>query len=114
MNPLPVIALTWQTVGLVLALVLLFSIGLAVVTRQLMRHGPDGQLFILVAAGVGGVLGIAGLVVGYAVVGILVGCFVVAAVPMGYEYYSRIIAAEKAARLAQEKMVSDVHPGADR
>jgi len=102
----PAMAIDWQAIGLVLALVLLFAIGMAVLTRYLTRNGPEGQTFGLVALGVGGVLGIAGLVVGYAVVGVLVVCFLVAAVPMALEYYQRVIAAERLARKIEQGMIS--------
>jgi hypothetical protein len=98
-------AMNWPTFGLVLAGEFIFALALAAVTRLIATHKLAGQAFWLVVVGVAGVIVIAGALVGWANVLTLGACFSVAAVPMGGEYFWRVIAEHKAAAQAREELV---------
>jgi hypothetical protein len=98
-------AFDWQTFGLVLAGEFIFSLALAWATRQVSNHKVAGQTYWLVSVGVAGVVIISGAVIGLENVAKLGACFSVAAVPMGYEYFSRVIAEHQAAQIAREELV---------
>ncbi len=87
---------SWQAVGIVLG-ILIFATGVAVLTRLFSSHRIEGQTFSMVVLGVAGVIGIAGFRIGWETVGFLVLCFSVAAIPMGIEYFQRVINEQKKA-----------------
>jgi NhaP-type Na+/H+ or K+/H+ antiporter len=103
---------TWQAVGIVLG-VLIFAVGVAVLTRLFSVHRLEGQTFSMVVLGVAGVIGIAGFRIGWDVVGFLSMCFSVAAIPMGIEYYGRVIEEQKKANEEAKRMI-DGNTSADR
>ena len=110
MQPL---ALHWQTIGLVLALVLIFATGVAVWTRWAANAKLRGQTIWHVVVGVGGVIVIAGIRIGWDEVGFLGACFSVAAIPMAIEYFNRL----HVEALATEKVLqesTDEHPSVSR
>jgi hypothetical protein len=67
----------------------------------------------MVVLGVSGVISLAGFRVGWDVVGFYALCFSVAAIPMGIEYYSRVIEEQTKAEL-EAKKVLDGNTGEDR
>ena len=103
----------WQLVGLILALVLLFATGVAFWTRWASNAKLQGQTIWHVCVGVAGVIVIAGMRIGFDMVGFLMMCFTVAAIPMAVEYFGRIHQEERKAQQAREEML-DGHTGADR
>lgn len=103
---------TWQAVGIVLA-ILLFAIGVAVLTRLFSTIKLEGQTFSMVVLGVAGVIGIAGFRIGWETVGFLVLCFSVAGIPMGIEYYDRVIKEQQKANEEAKRML-DGNTSADR
>lgn len=103
----------WQLIGLILALVLIFSIGVAIWTRWTSEAKLQGQTIWHVAVGVGGVIAIAGLRIGFDAVGFLMLCFTLAAFPMAIEYFGRLRKEESKAQQVREESV-DEHPSADR
>lgn len=103
----------WQLIGLILALELLYAIGIAMWTRVAANAKVQGQTIWHVAVGVAGVITIAGLKIGFEAVGILAICFTVAAVPMAIEYFGRVYGEERKAQQAREEAI-DVHASADR
>lgn len=103
---------TWQAVGIVLG-IFVFAIGVAALTRLFSTHKLEGQTFSMVVLGVGGVIGIAGFRIGWETVGFLTLCFSVAAIPMGYEYYSRVIEEQKKAN-EEAKRILDGNTSASR
>jgi hypothetical protein len=107
----PEMANNWPLVGLIMALELIFAVGVAVWTRWASKAKLQGQTIWHVAVGVAGVVSIAGLRIGFDVVGFLTVCFTVAAIPMGIEYFGRVQAEQKK---AQEVLESNVDASADR
>lgn len=103
----------WQSFGLVLALELLFALLVAWLTRYLSDKRIEGQTYSLVVLGVAGVVTIAGGVIGWENVAKLALCFVMAALPMGVEYYQRVIREWKDSLAIMEGWL-DGHPGASR
>jgi hypothetical protein len=95
----------WQAFGIVLA-VLVFSAVVAFLTRLMATHKIQGQTFAMVVLGVSGVVTLTGFRVGWDVVGFQAACFAVAALPMGIEYYSRLIAEQKKANEEAEKLLN--------
>ena len=95
----------WQAFGIVLA-ILIFAVGVAVLTRLMAAHKLQGQTFAMVVLGVSGVVTLTGFRVGWDVVGFQAACFAVAALPMGVEYYSRLIAEQKKANEEAEKLLN--------
>lgn len=87
---------SWQAVGIVLG-ILIFATGVAVLTRLFSANRIEGQTFSMVVLGVAGVISIAGFRIGWDTVGFLVLCFSVAAIPMGIEYFQRVISEQKKA-----------------
>ncbi len=102
----------WRLIGLVLALVLLWAISVAIWTRWTASAKLQGQTIYHVAAGVGGVVIIAGLRIGFENSAFLLACFVVAGLPMAYEYFGRLKREEMEAQKVLEE--SYEHTGADR
>lgn len=101
----------WPLVGLILALELLYAVGVAVWTRWASKSKLQGQTIWHVAVGVAGVVSIAGLRIGFDAVGFLTICFTVAAIPMAIEYFERVHAEQMK---AQEVLESHVDASADR
>ncbi len=95
----------WQVFGLVLAGELFFAMGLAWGVRVLSLTKLIGQTYWMVVVGVAGVVIISGPIIGLANVAILAACFTVAALPMGVEYFARLISEAKAAQAAREELV---------
>jgi hypothetical protein len=108
-----VMASSWQVVGLVLALTLIFASGVAVWTRWASNAKLSGQTIWHVVVGVAGVVVIAGIWVGFEVSGYLLVCFTVASVPMAVEYFGRLKIEEAKAQKVREESL-DEHTGADR
>ncbi len=84
----------WLGLGNVLTWVFLFALGVAWLTRYLDEKKIEGQTYSLVVLGVGGVIVAAGNVIGWVNVARLAVCFAVAAMPMGVEYFQRVIVAK--------------------
>lgn len=103
---------TWQAVGIVLG-VFLFAIGVAALTRLFSTIKLEGQTFSMVVLGVAGVIGIAGFRIGWETVGFLVMCFAVAGLPMGIEYYDRVIKEQRKANEEAQRMLNG-NPSTDR
>ena len=95
----------WTVFSLVLAGELLFALLVAYITRLVASHKLTGQTYWLVVVGVGGVVVISGPVIGWQAVIILGACFSVAGLPMGVEYFGRLLAEHKAAQAAREELV---------
>jgi len=95
----------WQTFGLVLALVFVFSMGLAFLTRLVNNHKLRGQTFWLVVVGVAMVVAMMGFVIGWLAVGLLVVGFAVAAIPMAVEYFWRTLHEQFEANTETERNV---------
>lgn len=95
----------WLEVGLVLAGEFVFAIVVAIITRQFSKY-LQGQTYSLVVVGVAGVVMIAIPLIGWTSVLYLAACFGVAAIPMGIEYFTRIIAVEKKATVAGLEMLN--------
>ncbi len=102
----------WRLIGLILALILIYATGVAVWTRWTANAKLQGQTIYHVAAGVGGVVIIAGLWVGFENSAFLLACFVVAGLPMAYEYFGRLKREEVEAQKVLEG--SYEHTSADR
>lgn len=105
-------ATSWLVIGWILAGELFFALIVAVLTRIFAKHLP-GQIFGLVVLGVSGVVTIAGFQIGWNAVWFLLLCFAVAAIPMGVEYFWRLIAEELKAKNEFEGML-DEHTSPDR
>jgi hypothetical protein len=105
-------AIPWLTIGLVLAGELVFACGVAAITRLFSKH-LEGQTYGLVVLGVAGVITIAGALIGWINVVILLGAFAVAALPMGFEYYSRMVRQARKVRQASEELLHE-HARTDR
>ena len=105
-------ATPWLLIGLILAGELVFAVIVAVLTRIFSKH-LQGQTFGLVVLGVAGVVSISGFYISWSVVLFLAACFAVAAIPMGIEYFWRLIVEEKKARVEHERLL-DEHPSPDR
>jgi hypothetical protein len=103
----------WPLIGMILALELLWAIGVALWTRWAANAKLQGQTIWHVAMGVAGVISIAGMKIGFEAVGFLTICFALAALPMGIEYFGRIQRDEQEARKVLEKR-TDVNASADR
>ena len=103
----------WRLFGLILALVLVFATTVAFWTRWTHNAKLHGQTIWHVAVGVAGVVMIAGLRIGSDAVFFLMLCFLVAAIPMGIEYFGRLKLEEVEAQKVLEDSV-DVNAGADR
>ncbi len=95
---------SWQVVGIVLA-VLIFASGVAGLTRLFSMNKIEGQTFSMVVLGVAGVVGIAAFRIGWDNAGFLVLCFSVAAIPMGFEYYGRVITEQKEANEEAKRLI---------
>ncbi len=102
----------WRLLGFILAIILIYSVGGAIWTRWTANAKLQGQTIYHVAAGVGGVVIIAGLRIGFENSAFLLACFVVAGLPMAYEYFGRLQREEKEAQKVLEE--SYEHTGADR
>lgn len=102
----------WRLIGLILALVLIYAAGVAIWTRWAANAKLQGQTIWHVVVGVGGVVLIAGLEVGFWNTGFLMICFAVAAIPMAVEYFGRLKREEMAAQQVLEE--SYEHSSADR
>jgi hypothetical protein len=95
----------WPVIGLILAGQFIFAALVAALTRAISMHKVLGQTYSLVVLGVAGVVVIAGAQIGWSNVAFLAACFAVAAVPMGLEYYTRLLAEHKAAQAAREESI---------
>lgn len=104
----------WQLLGLILAVELIFAVGLAFLTRYLAENAPEGQTLWLVIAGVAGTVTIAGPSIGWEIVGVLAACFSVAGIPMAIEYLGRVARAEQEARKITEAGIDSGHTSANR
>lgn len=104
-------ATDWTLLGLILAMELLYAIGVALWTRWAANSKLQGQTIWHVAVGIAGVVAIAGLRIGFEVVGFLTVCFTLAAIPMGIEYFGRVQAEQQK---AQKVLESNVDASADR
>jgi hypothetical protein len=113
MNAMQQTANDWTLIGLVLAVVLLFAIGIAFWTRLVADSKIQGQTFWHVAVGVGGVVVISGFKIGFEAAGFVLICFTLAAIPMAWEYFDRVRREEREAQKVREEAV-DVNAGADR
>lgn len=103
----------WQLIGLILALELLFAIGVAAWTRITAMARIQGQTIWHVVVGVAGVVVISSLWIGWNAVGLLLACFSIAALPMAVEYFERVHREEKEAQRVREESV-DGNSSADR
>jgi hypothetical protein len=103
----------WLLIGLILALELIYASGVAVWTRWASNAKLPGQTIWHVAVGVGGVISIAGLRIGFDAVGFLMLCLTLAAIPMAIEYFGRLQKEQAAAQKLREESV-DVDTSADR
>ena len=103
----------WQLIGLILALELIYASGVAAWTRWASNAKLPGQTIWHVAVGIGGVVSIAGLRIGFDAVGFLMLCLTLAAIPMGIEYFGRLQKEQVEAQKVREESV-DVDPSADR
>ncbi len=103
----------WLLVGLIMALELIFSVGVAVWTRWTSKNKLPGQTIWHVAVGVGGVISIAGLRIGFDAVGFLMLCLTLAAIPMAIEYFGRLQKEQTEAQKVREESV-DVDASANR
>lgn len=99
--------------GLVLAAELIFATLYAFLTRYLARRGPSGQTVWTVSVGVGGVVVIAGFLIGWNNAALLLACFTAAGLPMAVEYIDRVAREQQEARKVMEKAL-DGHASADR
>ena len=97
-------AINWLVIGLTLGGEIGFASVVAVLTRVFSKH-LHGQVYALVVLGVGGVVILAGPLIGWANVLILGGCFAIAGLVMGVEYYSRLLGEARQTRSAAEKML---------
>lgn len=104
-------ATDWPLIGFILALELLYAIGVALWTRWAVNAKLQGQTIWHVAVGVAGVVSIAGLRIGFDAIGFLLICFTLAAIPMGIEYFGRV---QEEQKKAQQILESNVDAGADR
>ncbi len=102
----------WQLIGLILALVLIYAIGVAIWTRWAADAKLQGQTIWHVVVGVAGVVGISGLQIGFWNTGFVLICFAVAAIPMAVEYFDRLKREETEAQKVLEG--SYEHSSADR
>ena len=102
----------WRLIGLTLALALLWAIGVAIWTRWSAKAKLQGQTIWHVAAGVAGVVLIAGLWIGFEYAGFVLICFAVAAIPMAVEYFGRLQREEMEAQKVLEESYG--HSSADR
>jgi hypothetical protein len=98
-------AINWLVIGLTLGGEIVFACAVAVLTRTFSKH-LHGQVYALVVLGVGGVVILAGPLIGWMNVLILGGCFAAAGLVMGVEYYTRLLGEVKQARSAAEKMLA--------
>ncbi len=78
-----------------------FGAALAALTRLVHREGLEGQTYWLVVAGVAGTVLIATPLLGWRVVAVLAVCFGITGLPMGVEYFGRVLSEVRAAREAQ-------------
>jgi len=95
----------WLVVGLILAIEFVFSLVLAALVRLMSRHQMVGQTYWMVVVGVAGVVVIAGPFIGWLNVAFLAVAFFVAGVPMGAEYFSRVLDEQRLARQAREESI---------
>jgi hypothetical protein len=103
----------WLVIGLILALELIYASGVAVWTRWTANAKLQGQTIWHVAVGITGVISIAGIRIGFDAIGFLMLCFTLAAIPMGYEYFSRLHREEIEAQKVREESLH-VDTSADR
>ena len=96
----------WLLIGLIMAIELIYAVGVAIWTRWTSNAKLQGQTIWHVAVGVGGVIAIAGLRIGFDAVGFLMLCLTLAAIPMGIEYFDRLNKEEKKAQLVREETVN--------
>ena len=106
-------AMDWQLFGLVLAGEFFFAMIVAWLTHYLDEKKVEGQTYGLVVLGVAGVVVIAGGMIGWENVIILAACFAVAALPMGVEYYGRVVRDRMEAQKILEGRL-DEHTRTDR
>jgi len=102
----------WQKIGLILALVLVWAVGVAIWTRWSAKAKLQGQTIWHVAAGVAGVVIAAGIWIGFENAAFVLVCFFVAAIPMAVEYFGRLQREEMEAQKVLEE--SYEHSSADR
>ncbi|RPI95400.1 MAG: hypothetical protein EHM40_03360 [Chloroflexi bacterium] len=102
----------WRLIGLILALVLIWAVGVAIWTRWSAKAKLQGQTIWHVAAGVAGVVVAAGFRIGFEDAAFLLVCFFVAALPMAVEYFGRLQREEMEAQKVLEE--SYEHAGPDR
>ncbi|HEX2996659.1 MAG TPA: hypothetical protein VHP14_17675 [Anaerolineales bacterium] len=102
----------WRLIGLILALILIYASGVAAWTRWAANAKLQGQTIWHVVVGVGGVVLIAGLRIGFLNTGFVLICFAVAAIPMAIEYFGRLQREEKEAQKVLEETYE--HTSADR
>jgi hypothetical protein len=107
------VAQDWLLIGLILALELIYASGVAVWTRWASNAKLPGQTIWHVAVGIGGVVSIAGLRIGFDAVGFLMLCLTLAAIPMGVEYFGRLQREQSEAQKLLEESV-DVDASTDR
>lgn len=97
----------WQSFGYVLAGELVYSLVIAVLVRMFSRSKLHGQTFWMVVVGVAGVMAIATPLIGLVNFGVLLACFIVAALPVGIEYFWRVLEEQKRAELAKVNQLFD-------
>jgi len=95
----------WQGFGWVLAIDFIYALGVAWLTRYLDEKKVEGQTYSLVVLGVAGVVIVAGSWIGWVEVARLAVAFAVAAVPMGVEYYQRVVIDKDIEVIAMKEMV---------
>jgi len=110
----PQMANEWPLIGLILALELIFAAGVAVWTRLVAKAKLRGQTIWHVVVGVAGVVALGGLWVGTEMVIFYAVCFGVAAIPMAYEYFTRIHEEEHKAQMILEERTEHVDASTSR
>lgn len=106
-------AIDWLLLGLTLAIELIFASLVAVWTRWVSNAKIPGQTIWNVVIGVGGVVQISAIYIGFAAAGLLTVFFIVASIPMAIEYFGRLHREEREAQAVREELI-DEYTGADR
>ncbi len=99
------LSVDWPVIGLVLAIELLLSIGLAVLVRLFSRQRLTGQTYWMVVLGVALTVTPSGLVIGWQAVGFLAVCFGLTGLVMAAEYFTRLIEEHQHAQQAREELL---------
>lgn len=86
----PELAIKWGAIGLILALLFVFGIWFAWLTRWMALHGVEGQTAYMVVFGTFVTLIGAGLLIGFEAAAVVFACFAASGGPMVFEYVSRI------------------------